>query len=126
MKKINEMTPEELFEYCYKLKLNGSNFRELANIFEQNNIEPEVRKKIIKGLDTVDKQQREEQKVKKRKTNTATAIKNLVIGITALVFGFLLYNLSSEVGAIFIFNFVVWGFGALMVLRGIVGLTKSE
>jgi hypothetical protein len=98
----------------------------LASVFEQHNIAPEIRKNIINSLDSLDKKQREAQQVKKQKSNTATAIKNLIIGIAALLFGFALYNLSSEVGVVFIFNFVAWGFGALMILRGIVGLVKAD
>ncbi len=126
MKHISEMTPEELLEYCHSLIKNGSNFTELANIFEKHNIEPDVRRNIVRSLESFEREQRNLREKNETKLLKRKAASQLLIGIGAVIFGFILFSISSARGGIFIFNFVVWGFGALMALRGIVGLTSTN
>lgn len=129
MKQIKEMTPEELTNYCVDKKVKGASFREIVNIFDNNEIDGGTRKLIMSKLDAIDKKQKEVLKKLEKSNKKKSGIITLLIGIGIVIFGFILYASSVKVGVIFIFNFVVWGVGGLMILRGllniIVGFVKD-
>jgi membrane-associated HD superfamily phosphohydrolase len=113
------MTPEELTNYFVDKKIKGATYREIANIFDNNEIDVDTRKLIMSKLDVVDKKQNELLKKAVKSNKKKSGIIALLIGIGIVIFGFILYASSAKAGVIFIFNFVVWGFGGLLILRGL-------
>ncbi len=126
MKSIKEMTKEELLTYCAQLKVSGSSFRELAAMFDKHDVDQEYRKFVINGLDSLDRKQRKSREENERINNLGSSIKNLVVGIAFIISAIVLYNVTSKVGVVFIFNVVVIAVGGLLILRGIVALIKSR
>lgn len=113
------MTQNELIEYFTDKKIKGVSFRELAGIFEKNKIDNDTRKIIMKELDEIDKQQRvimtDAANTKKRKGGFI----NLLIGTLIVIFGLIFFVATASKGVIFIFNIIAWGFGGLLMLRGV-------
>ena len=126
MKSIKEMTKEELLTYCAQLKVSGSSFRELAATFDKHDVDQEYRKFVINGLDSLDRKQRKSREENERINNLGSSIKNLVVGIAFIISAIVLYNVTSKVGVVFIFNVVVIAVGGILNPRGIVALIKSR
>ncbi len=122
MKDVKDMTREELLVYCTKKKLNGFSNREFLYFFDNNGINSETRKYIMERLSSLDKQQKIQANKVEKSNNKKSGIITLIIGISIIFFGFILYISSAKAGVIFIFNFIVWGFGSLLTLRGIVSI----
>lgn len=116
------MTPEELTNYCVDKKIKGASFREIANIFDNNEIDGDTRKLIMSKLDAIDKKQKEVLRKVEKSNKKKRGIITLLIGIGIVIFGFILFASSAKAGVIFIFNFVIWGFGGLMILRGLLNI----
>lgn len=112
------MTQDELIRYVKEIKTRGASFREIANIFEKYEIDPDTRRLAMTQLNKIDQEQKrallESGKADKRKKGLTI----LLIGVGIMVFGFVLFDLSAAVGVIFIFNIVVWAVGGLLMLRG--------
>ena len=119
MKPIKEMTFEELEKYIINKKMIGASFRDINNIFDKNEIDTNTKALIMPKLYEIDKQQKKELNKIEKSNVRQNGIINILIGIGITIFGFVLYNLSSKVGIIFIFNFIVWGAGGIMILQGL-------
>lgn len=122
MKEVKDMTNDELIKYCIDKKKKGVSYREFSNIFEKNNIDKETIKLIMSKLNDIDKLQKAALLKLEKAQKKKTGIKNLIIGLLIVIFGFILFASSAKAGVIFIFNFVVWGFGALLILRGLLNI----
>lgn len=122
MKEVKDMTKEEFLKYCVDKKLKGVTFREFANIFEKNGIDSETRKFVMNKLDEIDKQQNEVLNKLEKTNKIKSGFLNLIVGIGILIFGFILYANTAKAGVVFIFNFVVWGFGATLIIRGLLNI----
>jgi len=122
MKEINDMTLDELTSYFIDKKIKGASFRELSNIFEKNSIDSEKRKIIMIKLDEIDKKQQEFYGKLEKSSKKKQGIKSLLIGLGVVIFGFLIFTASAKAGVIFILNFIIWGFGGLLILRGLLGI----
>ncbi|WP_435261874.1 DUF6249 domain-containing protein [Tenacibaculum sp. nBUS_03] len=126
MKPIKEMTFEELEKYIINKKMIGASFRDINNIFDKNEIDTNTKALIMPKLYEIDKQQKKELNKIEKSNMRQNGIINIFIGIGITIFGFVLYKLSSKVGIIFIFNFIVWGVGGIMILQGLFNLISGS
>ncbi len=125
MQEVNSMTQQELTNYFVKKKMKGASFRELSNLFDKYQINSETRKLIMVKLDEMDKKQKVLLDKNEKANKRNSGLKSLVIGLGVIIFGILLYISTAKSGVIFIFNFVVWGFGCLLILRGLMNFLES-
>jgi len=122
MKQISEMSREELLEYFVQKKVNGASYQAMVNICTKNNIDDETRKYIMNSLDEIDKEQKKASNKEEKVAKIKKGIVSLITGSALIIFGIILYFTTARVGVVFILNFVVWGIGALLVLRGILNI----
>ena len=122
MKDVKNMNTEELQSYCIERKQNGASYQELALIFERNNTPSEVKKEIFNQLDKMDRLQKEKKKIAKGASKRQAGLRFLLLGIAVTMGGFFLFIASASQGYILWFNFFVWAFGGLMILRGVLHL----
>lgn len=125
MKKIQEMSKNELTEYCINRKIEGVSFSEIVNILDKSGSDSDTRKTIIKKLEEIDKIQKEALEKFEKTNKKKKGIISSLIGIGIIILGFILYASTAKVGVIFIFNFVVWGVGVVLILRGLLNIIAS-
>ena len=123
------MTDEELITYYVTKRLSGHSTIELLKYMETQEISESQRKMIIEKLDSIDKSLESHGDQQKRKKQKIKGILELIIGVLVFLFGCWLYNQSAQINRIYIFNFVVWGAGIVVIFKGavdaIVGIIKS-
>ncbi|MCT4615374.1 MAG: hypothetical protein N4A49_10925 [Marinifilaceae bacterium] len=122
MKEIKEMTTDELINYFVEKKRKGASYSSIINIFKNNGIEGETKSIIMSKLDEFDKEQEKLIEQDENNGKKTGGFMSLLIGILIIIFGFILYRASAKAGVIFVFNFVVWGLGAILIFKGLLNI----
>lgn len=122
MKELKDMTADELVAYFIEKKQKGASYAAIAAIFEKNGIEGDTKKMIMNKLDDIDAKQKAAKITTKNSNKRNIGLGNLIVGILIIAFGFILFFTTAKEGVVFILNFAVWAFGALLVFRGIMHL----
>lgn len=125
MKELTEMNPDELLTYCVEQKIHGATFREIASIFEKAEIDDENRRFIMDRLNALDRKQQEIHEQTEKSDQKKGGFMGIVLGMIIIAFGWILYTLTVSAGVIFILNFIIWGFGAMLLIRGLVTFTSG-
>ena len=129
MKEIFEMTDEELVNYYREKRLNGYSTREVLNSINSQPLSDEQRKLVAESLVQLDKEIKLQKEQEQKKAKRIRGLCELIAGVLVFLFGCLLYHNSAKANVVFLFNYVVWGAGILLVFAGvievIVGSKKS-
>lgn len=129
MKKVFEMTDEEIVNYYREKRLNGYSTQEVLNSINSQLLSADQRKMVIESLAQLEKELKLQKAQEQKKTKRIRGLCELIAGVLVFLFGCLLYHNSAKANVVFLFNYVVWGAGILLVLGGvielIVGLKKS-
>ena len=119
MEELKDLTREKLLEYCVDKKLKGVSFREFSNIFEKAQVDSDTRRFIMNELDKIDKVQKEINVKDEKLGNKLGGVIYILIGAFVFLLGIFLYSSTKKVGVIFVFNFIVWGAGLVLIFRGL-------
>ena len=129
MKEIFEMTDEELVNYYREKRLNGYSTREVLNSINSQPLSDEQRKLVAESLVQLDKEIKLQKEQEQKNAKRIRGLCELIAGVLVFLFGCLLYHNSAKANVVFLFNYVVWGAGILLVFAGvievIVGSKKS-
>lgn len=126
MKEVKDMTQSELMEYFLTKKSKGASFRELAAIFEKNDISDDTRRMIMSKLDELDKVQKIAQNKEDKTNMRRNGFVSMIIGLLVIAFGFAMFFATAKKGIVFYFNFAVWIFGAVYLFRGILNIISGS
>ncbi|MBO7594724.1 MAG: hypothetical protein J6T12_07110 [Salinivirgaceae bacterium] len=123
------MTDDEIVSYYVKKRISGHSTRELLEYMNGQELSKTQRDLIIDELDKLDKIIGTQTQKRHNKTKIIMGFCFIIIGVLVFLFGRWLYNESAQIGRIYVFNFVVWGVGIVLVFKGIlnviVGFIKS-
>ena len=123
------MTDEEIVSYYVNKRINGHSTQELLEYMNGQELSKTQRILIIDELDKLDKIIGSQTQKRYNKTKIIRGFCFIIIGVLVFLFGRWLYNESAQIGRIYVFNFVVWGVGIVLVFKGIlnviVGFIKS-
>ena len=129
MNEIFELTDEELVNYYREKRLNGYSTREVLNSINSQPLSDEQRKLVAESLVQLDKEIKLQKEQEQKKAKRIRGLCELIAGVLVFLFGCLLYHNSAKANVVFLFNYVVWGAGILLVFAGvievIVGSKKS-
>ncbi|MBP5456035.1 MAG: hypothetical protein J6Y37_06010 [Paludibacteraceae bacterium] len=120
MKEIFEMTDEELVNYYREKRLNGYSTREVLNSINSQPLSDEQRKLVAESLVQLDKEIKLQKEQEQKKAKRIRGLCELIAGVLVFLFGCLLYHNSAKANVVFLFNYVVWGAGILLVFAGII------
>lgn len=119
------MTADELLRYCGEQKIRGASFREIASIFEKAEVNDDTRRHIMRQLNELDQKRQIIGENMERSDLKKGGISAIILGLAIIAFGFILYYLTARAGVIFLLNFVIWAFGAMLFMRGLINLISG-
>ncbi len=125
MKLINEMTDEELVKYYTSRRMDGVPTKELIDGMYANKLPDEQRCMVVEELKKIDRMCRKGEKSKEKKANRISGLMKMIGGILLFIFGCIFYNLTTEAGIIYVFNYVVWAIAVFLIIVGIAQLIRG-